>query len=177
MHRALGLAVTLFVASPAIAQMSFQAETASSVEVAAAKVTALAGAFADAQYAWRPADGVRSVEEAFRHIAGTNYWMLTRMGCDIPEETGFTADYNTVVVFEGKSGREETEQVLAASFEHLKSCTLAITDAQLDAAMDLFGNPGTGRGYLMLTSTHLHEHLGQVVAYARSNGVVPPWSN
>jgi hypothetical protein len=25
-------------------------------------------------------------------------------------------------------------------------------------------------------TTHLHEHLGQLIAYARSNNVTPPWS-
>ena len=40
----------------------------------------------------------------------------------------------------------------------------------------MFGNATTHRGVLVTVLSHLHEHLGQSVAYARMNGVVPPWS-
>jgi uncharacterized damage-inducible protein DinB len=49
-------------------------------------------------------------------------------------------------------------------------------DARLDEKIDLFGTSTTVRGLWILTTTHMHEHLGQLVAYARSNGIVPPWS-
>jgi uncharacterized damage-inducible protein DinB len=29
---------------------------------------------------------------------------------------------------------------------------------------------------LELLATHNHEHLGQMIAYARMNGIAPPWS-
>ncbi|MBO6576643.1 MAG: DinB family protein [Rhodothermales bacterium] len=177
MKQAFGLLLLLFVANGAMAQMDFRQETIASFEIAQNKVIGLAEVLTDDQYAWRPAEGVRSVEEVIRHIAGTNYWMLTQMGCQPPAETGFTGDYSSVVAFETAHGRPETETVLAASFVHLRACTEAISDERLAQDMDLFGTPGSGQGYLMLTSTHLHEHLGQLVAYARMNGVVPPWSN
>lgn len=177
MRLAAGLVFSLLIALPVQAQMDFRAEAVSSFEIAERKVEALAEVLTEDQYAWRPAEGVRSIEEALRHVAGTNYWMLTQLGCAIPAETGFTGDYASVVAFEAKSGREETIEVLGASFEHLKRCAAGVADDRLDAPVDLFGTPGTGRGYLMLTSTHLHEHLGQLVTYARVNGVVPPWSS
>ena len=40
----------------------------------------------------------------------------------------------------------------------------------------VFGNDNTERAAFMMALNHLHEHLGQSVAYARMNGVVPPWS-
>ena len=46
----------------------------------------------------------------------------------------------------------------------------------LEAEVEVFGRPTTVRGFLMIMQTHLHEHLGQSIAYARTNGVVPPWS-
>ena len=49
-------------------------------------------------------------------------------------------------------------------------------DDKLDAAIDLFGRKTTSRASWISTTTHLHEHLGQLIAYARSSNVVPPWS-
>jgi hypothetical protein len=51
-----------------------------------------------------------------------------------------------------------------------------MSDAQLNAALDVFGQKTTNRGLWISTVTHLHEHLGQLIAYARSNKVTPPWS-
>ncbi|MFT5145108.1 MAG: putative damage-inducible protein DinB [Rhodothermales bacterium] len=157
--------------------MDFRDEAVSSFEVAEGKMNGLAEVFSAEQYTWRPGAGVRSVEEVMRHVAGTNYWMMTQVGCEVPAETGFTADYSSVVEFEAQTGREEAIAILAASFQHLKACVKGVSDEQLNADVNMFGTPGTGLGYLMFTSTHLHEHLGQAVGYARVNGVVPPWSS
>jgi hypothetical protein len=50
------------------------------------------------------------------------------------------------------------------------------TDVQLGAAVDLFGQKSTARALWLSTATHVHEHLGQLIAYARSNKITPPWS-
>jgi hypothetical protein len=49
-------------------------------------------------------------------------------------------------------------------------------DAKLDAPIEVFGQKMTNRRLWIATATHLHEHLGQLIAYARSNKVTPPWS-
>jgi uncharacterized damage-inducible protein DinB len=51
-----------------------------------------------------------------------------------------------------------------------------VENARLDDGTKLFGRDTTVRAAMLLYVTHMHEHLGQLVAYARSNGVVPPWS-
>jgi uncharacterized damage-inducible protein DinB len=177
MRIAFTVVASLLAVGPAFGQMDFRDEAVSSFEAAEGKMNGLAEAFSAELYAWRPGVGVRSVEEVIRHVAGTNYWMLTQIGCEVPAESGFTSDYNSVVEFEARTAREDAIATLAASFERLKACVGGISDEQLDADVNMFGTPGTGRGYLMFTSTHLHEHLGQAVAYARVNGVVPPWSS
>ncbi len=53
---------------------------------------------------------------------------------------------------------------------------MAVPDADLDKPVDLFGNKTTVRGGYLLLLSHAHEHLGQSIAYARSNGIVPPWT-
>jgi uncharacterized damage-inducible protein DinB len=52
-----------------------------------------------------------------------------------------------------------------------------LTDQNLGGTIDWFGQPATRHKAIVGTVTHLHEHLGQLIAYARSNGVKPPWSN
>ena len=63
---------------------------------------------------------------------------------------------------------------LKESFEYAAAAVPTITD--LDTIVETFGFPGTKRAYLLILLTHAHEHLGQSIAYARSVGVVPPWS-
>jgi hypothetical protein len=65
---------------------------------------------------------------------------------------------------------------LEKSFAFLRASMGATTDAQLNTPVDMFGQKSTTRGTWISTATHLHEHLGQLIAYARSNKVTPPWS-
>ena len=65
---------------------------------------------------------------------------------------------------------------LQKSFAFLKKAMSDTPDAKLDAAVDLFGNKSSTRGVWIMTTTHLHEHLGQLVSYARMQQIVPPWS-
>ena len=141
------------------------------------KVMALAKAMPDSAYAWRPAPGVRSTGEVFQHIAADNYFMPALMDKPAPKDTGITKEYKTAAAFEKKPmDRAAVLAELTKSFEFLKSSLSSTTDAQLGAAMDVFGQKSTARGLWITTATHLHEHLGQLIAYARSNKVTPPWS-
>ncbi len=75
--------------------------------------------------------------------------------------------------------RSTTERVVAElkkSFAHIRTAALNCNDADLDRPIKMFGNDTTVRGAFIQALTHLHEHLGQSIAYARINGVVPPWS-
>ena len=65
---------------------------------------------------------------------------------------------------------------LEKSFAFLTASMSGMPDEKLDAALDVFGQKTTNRGLWISTTTHLHEHLGQLIAYARSNDVTPPWS-
>jgi DinB superfamily len=141
------------------------------------KVIGLAKAMPQSAYDWRPAKGVRSPAETFMHVAADNYFLPLLMGNDAPAETGITKDYKTTVTFEKKTtNREAIITELEKSFAFLKSSMTAMPDARLDAALDLFGQKSTNRGLWITATTHLHEHLGQLIAYARTNNVTPPWS-
>ena len=62
------------------------------------------------------------------------------------------------------------------SNDRVRAALQAMPDADLDKATKLFGMDMTYRGAVLMLETHAHEHLGQMIAYARMNGIVPPWS-
>jgi uncharacterized damage-inducible protein DinB len=142
------------------------------------KVVGLAKTMPASAYDWRPAKGVRSTGEVLLHIASDNYFLPALMGTVPPAESGISAkDYKTTVAFEKRSlNRDQIIAEVEKSFAFLKNAMNAVPDDKLDAALDVFGQKSTNRGLWVTTATHLHEHLGQLIAYARSNTVTPPWS-
>jgi uncharacterized damage-inducible protein DinB len=141
------------------------------------KVMELAKAMPESAYAWRPGPGVRSTGEVLQHVAADNYFLPALLDIPAPKETGITKEYKTAAAFEKRAmNRDAVIAELEKSFAFLRTSMSSTTDAQLNTAIDMFGQKGTTRGLWITTVTHLHEHLGQLVAYARSNGVRPPWS-
>ena len=142
------------------------------------KIVSLAKAMPPEAYAWRPGPGVRSTGEVFAHVAADNYFLPAAMGMNPPADTGITAkDYKTTIAFEKKTmTREQILAELDKSFAFLKASMSGMSDAQMNAPLEVFGQKTTNRGLWISTTTHLHEHLGQLIAYARSNKVTPPWT-
>ena len=141
------------------------------------KLVALAKAFPGTAYGWRPAPTVRSVGEVMLHVASDNYLIPAAVGHSAPAATGITTDYKTAEAFEKRTmSPEQTVKEMQASFAHLKSMMSMTTEADMKKEVTMFGSKMTMQQVWILTATHLHEHLGQAIAYARSNGVKPPWS-
>jgi len=141
------------------------------------KIASLARALPDSAWDWRPAPGVRSSEEVLEHVAYDNFYFPTALGIAPPPATGITDDYETARDWaEEPRDREAVLAALDASFAHLRSALRSPEALPLDAPVTLFGRSMDRRGYWILATTHLHEHLGQLIAYARTRGVVPPWS-
>ncbi len=142
------------------------------------KMIGLAKAIPVTKYDWRPGTGVRSVGEVFLHVAADNYVMPWGLGVQADPTTGLkTNDFKSVGVFE-KQQLDQSAMLAAMekSFVHLLKAMADTPDAKLDDHIKLFGMDMTIRQMWIMTTTHLHEHLGQAIAYARSNNVVPPWS-
>jgi hypothetical protein len=141
------------------------------------KVVGLAKAMPESAYEWRPGAGVRSTAETFKHVAADNYFLPLIMGTSAPAETGITKDYKTTVAFEKRTmSRDTVIAELEKSFAFLRSAMTAMPEDKLDAPLEVFGEKGTHRRLWISTTTHLHEHLGQLIAYARANKITPPWS-
>jgi hypothetical protein len=173
------LAVCLTLAAPVFAQQpaGVAGDLLKDISGVEEKVMALAKAMPDSALAWRPGPGVRSTAEVFQHIAADNYFMPALMGTATPKETGITKDYKTAAEWEKKPMDKATVMSeLTKSFAFLKSSLSATTAAQLDTPLEVFGQKSTTRGLWISAATHLHEHLGQLIAYARTNKVTPPWS-
>ena len=133
------------------------------------------------RYDWRPAAGVRSVGELFGHVAGANMMLPTMAGVRsssvmpaAPAEMKAMMDQMRAV--EKSSDEAAIRDALAKSFTHAKEAVALVPDDQLDQMTKMFGRDATRRAVLSLLVTHMHEHLGQAIAYARQNGVTPPWS-
>jgi hypothetical protein len=115
----------------------------------------------------------------FIHVAADNYFMPVLMGTAAPADTGINIEGRgvTVAAFEKRSlTRDEILTQLERSFAFLKKSMEATTRAELDAQAKFERRKMTTRVFWIRTTTHLHEHLGQLIAYARSNEVTPPWS-
>jgi uncharacterized damage-inducible protein DinB len=133
------------------------------------KVTALANAVPEEKYAWRPGEGVRSVGEVYMHIVNANCFIPTLIGVNPPE--GFSEETEKKV-----TEKADIIAWLKKSLAHAREVINTVSDENLAKKADFFGTETTGEGVLMILVTHVHEHLGQSIAYARTNGVVPPWS-
>ena len=135
------------------------------------KLVALAEAMPADKYGWRPAAGVRSVSEVFMHMVGANYMLPGIAGVKRKPDMELSRDMETKVV-----DKAQVVDMLRKSFAFTKQSMLDVPDDQMDTVTDFFGTPSTNRGVLVLIATHAHEHLGQSIAYARMNGIIPPWS-
>lgn len=175
--RRLFLFLALALATPLQAQGPFIVDVHNDLADVEKKLNALAKAIPESAYGWRPGAGVRSVSEVLIHVAAENYQIPVMMGAPAPAATGITADFKTVDAFTGTTRtKDQVVAELAASFTHAHRALHVNTDANLGEQIKMWGVDFTRQRAMFLMMTHLHEHLGQMIAYARSNNVVPPWS-
>jgi uncharacterized damage-inducible protein DinB len=156
-------------AAPAAAG-DVRGEFTRNLDYAGDKLIQLAEAIPADKYGWRPSEGVRSFGEVLMHATGGNYMIPSFMGVAAPD--GF--DPKT---FESSTTKkEEIVEHLKKSLAHVKAAAARMKDAHLEAKSKWFLGESTNREILFFTAAHNHEHLGQLIAYARMNGIVPPWS-
>jgi uncharacterized damage-inducible protein DinB len=164
-YGALALAVALMVplaqAQPAKIQTAFGQDAGTLSD----KFTGLARVMSG-KYDWKPGQGVRSVSDVFNLIV---------------EENGLLADALSGTLNKGAEPAPITDpgklqEALKASYANLQKAITGLSDKDLQTRVKLFGEDMTKQDALMLILEDQHEHLGQSIAYARTNGVVPPWS-
>lgn len=176
--RALGAAIVmaLWGATAGVAAQetpeSFLAEITGHFESSSAKFVALAEAMPASTYDWSPGEGVATVAGVFMHVARYNYMYLhENMGRETPVPP---AEYRRWE--EDVTSKDEALEILRASFEYVEVFLADMTGEDIARQTRLYGRTlGEGAVLLQLVA-HMNEHLGQSIAYARMNGVVPPWS-
>lgn len=142
----------------------------------ASKVIALANAVPEEKYAWRPASGVRSFREVFLHIVYGNQLLM-----DIANTAPSPEALQKQIAENAKNetqtlSKERIVALLTESFAAVKKSLEGARANGLGREADFFGQKTTRRGVLTSLDTHIAEHLGQAIAYARMNGITPPWS-
>lgn len=168
--------MSVALAAPATAQTpGVMADLLKDVQEAKGKIVGLAKAMPESAWDWRPAPGTRSTKEVFVHVTADNYFIPVGAGSTAPAETGIGEDYKTVGAFEQRARtRDQVLAELEKSFTFLEQQMTATTEAKL-ATPSKWPKMST-RQLWIASTTHLHEHLGQLIAYARSNKIAPPWS-
>jgi uncharacterized damage-inducible protein DinB len=138
------------------------------------QTVSLEQAMPQAKFTWRPGKGVRSVSELYLHIAGAIYALTSKVGREAP------ADVQALMKADKwesqTTKKDEVKNILTTAFAHLRNAIREASDADLEKQVNLMGREVSARLALMATELHSMEHLGQAIAYARINGVVPPWS-
>ena len=133
------------------------------------QITSLADAFSEEQYDWRPAEGIRSVGESLLHVAKANYFFLMKIGFELPEDVDMMG-------MDGIEGKDNIMAAVTKSFDFGKEKIIMVETDQLSDAVEMPFGEFNKLSTLLLVLEHSGEHKGQLIAYARSNGIVPPWS-
>jgi hypothetical protein len=139
------------------------------------KFLALAEAFPASKYSWRPAQGVRSVGEAFMHVA-SEFYVYAPMAYGASRSPVIPRGQDSFKKFESASTKEDVLKHLKEGFAYTKQSIGGIDEGQLAGSRKLFGGDHNIIETSFAMTDDLHEHLGQLIAYARMNGVTPPWS-
>ena len=134
------------------------------------QLVALAEAIPADKFGWRPAPGVRSVSEVFMHIAIANFSLLSVTGPKMPAELNSASMETTV------TAKADVINWLKRSLDAVKTAHASLTPADLQRSLKIHGRDATVDGIYLRILVHANEHMGQLVAYARMNGIVPPWS-
>lgn len=135
-------------------------------KMAGRQIISLAEAIPAEKFEWRPAPGVRSVSEVLMHTASGNYFFLRSMGVQAGE--GLPKNPEKTV-----TAKADVVRWLKASFEAVQQNYPKIDKQK---SVKFLGHDATCEGVLIRALSHANEHLGQMIAYARVNGVAPPWS-
>jgi uncharacterized damage-inducible protein DinB len=134
------------------------------------KCVDLAEALPSDKLTWRPSAHTRSFAEVFLHVAGERYGILSMMGAKPP--AGFKARE-----FE-KSTTEKDRIVhdLNQSWDFANKTISSMSNVDFAKLLPKLGPQANEGDVVYILIADAHEHLGQLIAYARQNGIVPPWT-
>jgi uncharacterized damage-inducible protein DinB len=134
------------------------------------QLVALAEAIPAEKYSWRPGPGVRSVSEVLMHITSINFELLSAVGPPMP------AVLKSPDAEKRITQKTEVIDWLKRSLDAVKNAHASLTPTDLMHKVEIDNTDSTVDNVYLRIIIHDNEHMGQLVAYARMNGIVPPWS-
>lgn len=150
----------------------------SQLRIPQGEVVPLAEAMPTEKYGYAPTagefTGVRTFLLQVRHVATTNYLVCSALqGKKPPVDAGKNENGSDSI-----HTKEQAVKYLKDSYAYCHTAMQGLTQAnQLEMIPSPFGQGQMARGEVALVPVwHSFDHYGQMVEYARSNGVVPPAS-
>jgi len=140
------------------------------LEVVQKKFVDLANALPADKMTWRPSADSRSFAEVFLHVAGERYGILSLMGAEKP------AGFDGGKLEKSTTDKAQIVEELNKSWAFTQKTIGDMTNAQFAKLLPKLGPDANQGDVVYILVTDAHEHLGQAVAYARANGVIPPWT-
>jgi len=147
-----------------------KAQSLADLQVVEKKFVDLANALPADKFTWRPTADSRSFAEVFLHVAGERYGILGLMGATPP------AGFDPKTYEKSTTNRGQIVEQLDKSWEFTQKAINGMTNADFAKLLPKLGPQANAGDVIYILVADAHEHLGQVVAYARENGVVPPWT-
>ena len=147
-----------------------KAQSLVDLQIVQKKIVDLANAVPAAKFAWRPSEDSRTFAEVFLHVAAERYQILGLMGAQGPAN------------FEGQKFEKSTTDKgrivdeLNQTWEFAQKTINGMSNADFAKLLPKLGPQANAGDVVYILVADAHEHLGQLVAYARENGVVPPWT-
>jgi hypothetical protein len=175
---ALAAACLIAVAAPARAQDVLTKEAAAAakasfladIDTVSSKFIQLAQAFPQDKYTWRPMEGVRSVAEVLMLAAQEGYGFIPTTFGGKPGMPGSREELAKV------TDKNQIIDHLNKGFAYAKQQLQTVDPATLTGKRKMMGRDMSIIDGMLFLGGDLHEHLGQLIAYARMNKIVPPWS-
>jgi hypothetical protein len=171
----LSLSVSIGTTPPAYAQAaSVKDVQVSDLRTMKDKFVGLAEAFPADKYGWTPMEGVRSVKDVLILITNEGNRFPTQWGAPAP--SGVNADRSAEMArLQGFSKGALTAE-LGKAFDNVIGVVDGMDNAARIREIQFFGRMVRVEGAILMATGDMHEHLGQLIAYARTNQIVPPWS-
>jgi hypothetical protein len=150
---------------------AFRKELTAKLDDAEKKLIALANAFPQEKFVWRPAPGALSVSEVFMHAVETNLKVPGSAGVAAASNVRVPPGGDTTIVVKAR-----IVDFLTKSFVHGREAVMAVNDKKLDDKVIAFGSTYSKRGILELLVTRAREDIDKLAGYAQTNGIALPWS-
>ena len=167
---ALVIAIKPVSAINSSSQPAFVQEYLGQTDFIEGRLIQLLGAMSQDQMSWAPAEGVRNCGQIYLHVAEANHMLARFMSGKKMEGEQGAMEMST-------TDKAEIEKILKDSFAAVRDAAGKLTDEDLEKIVETpFGMEMSMRNFMISLLNHSHEHLGQGIAYARMNGVTPPWS-